>query len=378
MANPTDHYLLTGLDVHSTIWKTVADDAALAALTPIAADLGKDVLKLDDSSIHKLVETGPAVWRDITAAAAAASDHGSLTGLADDDHTQYSLADGTRGGNVVGPASATNRAVALWDGATGKLLKDAGTLSYGGIQANTLALTGGTGPALAILETGTAPSNSAGYGKYWVKSDAPCTPWFTDDDASDYQLGDVVGPASSVNTAIATFNGTTGKVLQYAAAAAISATGQLSLGSTGSTLRLYQQTGAGPGGGAVTGYGYIWLDDTSPTSLIFTDDAGVPHIISPGAGAVTLGAAATTFALTHTLMTITGDGGANTLATITGAGAGQILTLLFVDALVTVTDDNTHAADSIDLSAAFTSADDTTLQLIYNGTSWYEVSRSVN
>lgn len=95
-------------------------------------------------------------------------------------------------------------------------------------------------------------------------------------------------------------------------------------------------------------------------------------------GAVTLGAAATTFAITDTFMTITGDAGANTLATITGAGAGQILTLLFVDALVTVTDDNTHAADSIDLSAAFTSADDTTLQLIYNGTSWYEVSRSVN
>lgn len=33
---------------------------------------------------------------------------------------------------------------------------------------------------------------------------------------------------------------------------------------------------------------------------------------------------------------------------------------------------------TVDLSAAFTSADDTVLQIIYDGTSWYEVSRSVN
>ena len=93
---------------------------------------------------------------------------------------------------------------------------------------------------------------------------------------------------------------------------------------------------------------------------------------------LTLGAAATTFAATSNTMVITGDAGANTIATITGGIDGQFLCLLFVDALVTVTDDNSHAADSIDLSAAFTSADDTVLLLVYDGTSWYEVSRSVN
>lgn len=107
---------------------------------------------------------------------------------------------------------------------------------------------------------------------------------------------------------------------------------------------------------------------------------GVARLTETGAGggAVTLGAAATTFDVTHTFMTITGDGGGNTIATITGAKPGQILTLLFVDALVTITDTDAHTADTIDLSAAFTSADDTVLQLVYNGTSWYEVSRSVN
>ena len=69
MANPTDHYQLNGLDVHGTIWQTVADAAALAALTPAAEDVGKDVFQTDNSTVHKLVESGPAVWKDITAGA---------------------------------------------------------------------------------------------------------------------------------------------------------------------------------------------------------------------------------------------------------------------------------------------------------------------
>ncbi len=75
---------------------------------------------------------------------------------------------------------------------------------------------------------------------------------------------------------------------------------------------------------------------------------------------------------------MTGDAGGNTVTTITAGVTGQTLTLLFVDTDVTITDDNTHAANTIDLSAAFVSADDTTLQLLFDGTSWYETSRSVN
>lgn len=95
---------------------------------------------------------------------------------------------------------------------------------------------------------------------------------------------------------------------------------------------------------------------------------------------ITLAAAATTFNADSTLIEVTGDGGGNTIATIAGslAYAGSRITLLFVDANVTITDDNTHASNSIDLSASFTSADDTTLELVHDGTSWYEVSRSVN
>jgi len=80
-------------------------------------------------------------------------------------------------------------------------------------------------------------------------------------------------------------------------------------------------------------------------------------------------------------MTITGDGGGNTVATITGAHSGELLTLIFVDALVTITDTDAHTANTVDLAGTatnLTSADDTTLQLVFNGTSWYETSRSVN
>jgi len=92
----------------------------------------------------------------------------------------------------------------------------------------------------------------------------------------------------------------------------------------------------------------------------------------------TLAASATTFKAASNLMTITGDGGGNTIATITEGDNGQFLTLIFVDGNVTITDTAGHTTNTIDLSAAFTSADDTVLQLVFDNTSWYEVSRSVN
>jgi len=91
-----------------------------------------------------------------------------------------------------------------------------------------------------------------------------------------------------------------------------------------------------------------------------------------------LGVGATTFAVTGEAMVITGDGGGNTVATITGGKTGQILILTFVDALVTITDTDAHTANTIDLSAAFVSADDKMLTLFFDGTSWYELSRSTN
>lgn len=94
----------------------------------------------------------------------------------------------------------------------------------------------------------------------------------------------------------------------------------------------------------------------------------------------TLPAAATTFATVGEAIIVTGDVGGNNVTTITDGVVGQILIITFTDALVTIVNDDTHAANTIDLQggANLVSADDTTLMLFFDGTSWYELSRSVN
>ena len=104
---------------------------------------------------------------------------------------------------------------------------------------------------------------------------------------------------------------------------------------------------------------------------------GVGSVGTPNK-AITLAASVTTFAVSNNVMTITGDAGGNTIATITGASDGAILTLRFVDALVTITDTGGATSNTVNLSAAFTSTADDVMQLMYDGTSWYEVSRSLN
>lgn len=85
----------------------------------------------------------------------------------------------------------------------------------------------------------------------------------------------------------------------------------------------------------------------------------------------------TTFNLTSNYMVLTGAA-AVTIARIIGGYEGQRLLLGFTDANVTITDDASGNADTVNLSGAFTGSADDTIELIYNGTSWREVSRSVN
>lgn len=94
---------------------------------------------------------------------------------------------------------------------------------------------------------------------------------------------------------------------------------------------------------------------------------------------VTLAAAAAAIAVDSNVVEVTGDGGGNSVTTITGGVAGQILVLIFVDGNVTIVDDNAHGANTIDIVGANTTfADDATLTLIFDGTSWYELTRSIN
>lgn len=92
---------------------------------------------------------------------------------------------------------------------------------------------------------------------------------------------------------------------------------------------------------------------------------------------LTIPSGATTFNVGSDYMVITGAA-AVTIATIGGGQEGQILTLQFTDGNVTITDDATATADTVNLSAAFTSSADDVMQLLYDGTSWREVTRSAN
>lgn len=94
----------------------------------------------------------------------------------------------------------------------------------------------------------------------------------------------------------------------------------------------------------------------------------------------TLGVGVTTFAVTSNIIQLTGDGSGNTVATITGAGVGTY-TIICVDANITITDTDAHTANTVDLvgtATNLTSADDLVLTLVFDGTSWYEISRSAN
>lgn len=92
---------------------------------------------------------------------------------------------------------------------------------------------------------------------------------------------------------------------------------------------------------------------------------------------LTVPAGATSFSVTSNFMVVTGAAGV-TIGTILGGYEGQILTLQFTDANITITDTGTAAANTVNLSAAFTSTANDTMQLIFDGASWFEVGRSTN
>lgn len=124
--------------------------------------------------------------------------------------------------------------------------------------------------------------------------------------------------------------------------------------------------------------GYDIMRWSTSGAYLETGDLTIDSQFGRAIQTTTLGAGAATLAITRDIVVLTGDGAGNTLTTITGGITGQVLRILFVDGLVQITDDNTHAANTVDLSAAFTSADDMVLTLFFDGTSWYECGRSPN
>lgn len=110
----------------------------------------------------------------------------------------------TRQGDIVGPAGTTDNALARFDGATGKLLQDsvilvtdAGAVS-GITTLTTSGLINGATPTEISYLSG-ATSNLQAQINTLTGGSTP---------------GDVIGPASSTDMALARFDGTTGKLIQ--------------------------------------------------------------------------------------------------------------------------------------------------------------------
>ena len=175
-------------------------------------------------------------------------------------------------GDVVGPASATANAVPSFNGTTGKLIQDnsgvtiaAGVLTATGVSAAQVDITaqgdlrlqdttGGEyvalqAPAtLAASYTLTMPADDGTAGQALITDGSGVLSWST------AASGDVYGPASATDNAVARFDGTTGKIIQNSAVTiddtgnvagvgTLSASGQLTL-TNASNYNLYA-SGAG-------------------------------------------------------------------------------------------------------------------------------------
>ncbi len=93
------------------------------------------------------------------------------------------------GGDVVGPGSAVDSHVALYDGTTGKLIKDGGALPTGNV----------VGPGSAVDSHVALYDGTTGK----LLKDGGALP-----------TGNVVGPGSAVDSHVALFDGTTGKLIK--------------------------------------------------------------------------------------------------------------------------------------------------------------------
>ena len=118
-------------------------------------------------------------------------------------------------GDVVGPASATNNAIARFDTTTGKLLKNSTVLlsDAGGLSGlATMALAGGTGSL--VQKAGTM---AASYTVTWPATQGSAATVLQNDGTGVLSWatgGNVSGPASSTDNALVRFDGLTGKILQ--------------------------------------------------------------------------------------------------------------------------------------------------------------------
>jgi hypothetical protein len=209
-------------------------------------------------------------------------DHGGLTGLADDDHSQYFLLAGRTGAQTATLSTDNDGTIEGSDAANGNLiLVSTSNATKGevliGTSTNTNALVNfpfaTTAKAAISLPTSTAVDPaSPNEGDLWYNG----TNLYFRDSTGNCDIlvgsgGDVTGPASSTDRGIPTFSGTSGKILQNNSGAVINSNGNLELGGNGyATTRVTIK-----GDSASVGVGAVF-DDTNVSGNIYSlrSDAG--------------------------------------------------------------------------------------------------------
>lgn len=173
-------------------------------------------------------------------------------------------------GDVVGPATATDNRITRYDGTTGRLLQDSAVAL--GDNGNLTWESGATDAKIEMYERGTGPTLSAGYGKFWIKNDAPTQPHFTDDAGNEWRI--TLGPIAAT---------TTNSLARFDAVGNISSptgitfsSGSLKLGNATASVEMDEQAGPVT---VAAGEGTFWVKNDAPTRPKFTDDTSVEHYL---------------------------------------------------------------------------------------------------
>ena len=181
-------------------------------------------------------------------------------------------------GDVVGPGLATDTAIAVYNGTSGKVIKNsgatidgAGTFTTALVAVPAFRLTTGASAGRFLQSDGSGNSS-------WVELNAG--------------TGDVVGPGLATDTAVAVYNGTSGKVIKNSGATidasgtfttALVAVPAFRLTTTPGAGRVLQSDGSGNGSwvatGSASGVGNVSNDGSSTDNAVVRWDGTTGRIV---------------------------------------------------------------------------------------------------